>query len=96
MYFFNGIFEVLNLDVEQNNTKADHQLLFTLAKRNNGDLFYLNQIDVLLNKINNSENKIYSYSFNKMTDLLNKKWLFFLLLLFLSLEWFFRKRNGII
>ena len=96
VYFFNGIFEVLNLDVEQNNTKADHQLLFTLAKRNNGDLFYLNQIDLLLNKINNSENKIYSYSFNNITELLNKKWLFFLLLLFLSLEWFFRKRNGII
>ena len=36
-----------------------------------------------------------SYTEKQLDDLLNLKWIFFLLLALFSVEWFIRKRNGV-
>ena len=42
----------------------------------------------------NEQIKTISYEDRKYEELINFKWLFALILLLLSVEWFLRKRNG--
>jgi hypothetical protein len=78
---------------EKINTVADHQLLFSMAKRTGGKLFYKNQIDQLENEIlKNDKIKPITYSQNNTLTLIDLKWLFWLILFFLTVEWYFRKR----
>jgi hypothetical protein len=94
-YIQKGSFNIVALKVEMNNTVADHQLLFGLAKNHSGELIYPNEIDSLADKLNAREDiKSISYSEKKLNDLISLKWIFFLLLILISLEWFIRKRNG--
>jgi len=95
IYTQHGEFSITALQIELVNTVADHQLLFSLAKKHDGELVYPNQLDELADKlIARDDIKSVSFSEKKLTDVINLKWIFFLLLLFLSAEWFMRKRNG--
>jgi hypothetical protein len=91
-----GQFSVSALQIELTNTVADHQLLYSLAKNHGGELIYPHQLDQLAEKLQAREDvKSVSYSEKKLDDLLNLKWIFFILLGLISLEWFIRKRNGV-
>jgi hypothetical protein len=58
-------------------------------------MVYPKDLDKLVNKLNSRDDiKPISYSEKKLTDLINLKWIFFLILALLSVEWFMRKRNG--
>lgn len=95
LYTQKGSFSVSPLHVELINTVADHQLLYSLAKKHGGEMVYPQQLDELVKKLNSREDiKSVSYSEKKLSDLINVKWIFFLLIALLSLEWFIRKRNG--
>jgi len=95
MYTQKGSFSVSALQVELINTVADHQMLFSLAKKHNGEMVYPNQLKKLVIDLNKRDDiKSVSYTEKKLTDLINLKWIFFLLLTLLSIEWFMRKRNG--
>lgn len=95
IFLQHGKFSVSALQVELSNTTADHQLLFTLAKKHNGEMIYPNDLDKLVSKLNSRDDiKSVSYSEKKLSDLINLKWIFFLILALLSSEWFMRKRNG--
>ncbi|OFY87651.1 MAG: hypothetical protein A3F72_13440 [Bacteroidetes bacterium RIFCSPLOWO2_12_FULL_35_15] len=95
IFLQHGKFSVSALQIELSNTTADHQLLFSLAKKHNGEMVYPNELDKLVSKLNSREDiKSVSYSEKKLSDLINLKWIFFLLLGLLSIEWFLRKRNG--
>ncbi len=95
IYIQKGTFSVTALQIELSNTVADHQLLFSLAKKHNGEMIYPTDLENLSKKLNNRDDiKSISYSEKKLNDLINLKWIFFLLLALLSLEWFIRKRNG--
>ncbi len=95
MYTQRGDFSVSALQVELINTVADHQMLYSLAKKHSGEMVYPNDLENLVKKLNAREDiKSVSYSEKKLTDLVNLKWIFFLLLTLLSFEWFMRKRNG--
>ena len=62
-----------------------------------GQLFYKNQLDALEKAIDQNENiKPVIYKQNEVKELLNLKWIFFVILGLLSLEWFIRKWNGFI
>ena len=90
-----GEFSVSALQLEQNETIADHQLLYALAHKTGGELFYPNQLDALAKTLEQREDiKTVSYAHYKLEDLINLKWVFFLLLMLLSAEWFLRKRSG--
>jgi hypothetical protein len=94
-YVENGKFQIKPLLLEANNTIANHQLLQNIAEKFGGKLYYPKQIDEILNEIN-SNNNINSiiYEENDLKELISLKWIFFVLLGLLSLEWFLRKRNG--
>lgn len=95
LYTQKGEFSIIALQVELLNTVADHQLLYSIAQKHDGELVYPNELDKLVTQLNNREDiKTVSYTQNKMSDLINLKWIFFVLLVLLGVEWFIRKRNG--
>ncbi len=78
---------------EKINTVANHQVLNAMAKRTGGKLFYKDQLELLEKEIlKNEQIKPITYSQNNTTLLIDLKWLFWLILIFLSVEWYFRKR----
>jgi hypothetical protein len=95
IYTATGEFSVTALQVESANTTADHQLLYSLAKKHGGEMVYPSELKKLADLINAREDvKPVSYTEKKLNDLVNLKWVFFLLLGLLTAEWFMRKRNG--
>jgi hypothetical protein len=90
-----GTFSIAAVIVEQLQTKANHQLLNSLSQKNGGKLFYPNQFDDLKNELLNRDDILpVAYSEQKLNELINIKWIFFIILALLSLEWFIRKRFG--
>ena len=89
-----GQLTVMPLNLEQRQKQANHQLLYNLANFHEGNLFYPSNIKDLKQAIKSMDSKTISYSRLKFSELLNQRWIFFLLLVFLSLEWFLRKQNG--
>ncbi len=89
-----GQFVVMPLQLEQRQKQANFQLLYKLADMHEGALFYASEIEALLQNIQRLESKTISYSRVQLSELLNQRWIFFLLLVFLTLEWFLRKQNG--
>lgn len=90
-----GIVIVKEIVSEKINTVANHQLLYQIAQQSGGKLYYKNQLEQLQKDILLSESiKSITYSHKQLTDLVNLKWLFFIILAFLSVEWFLRKYHG--
>jgi hypothetical protein len=95
IYKQHGEYSVSALQIELTNTVADHQLLYSLAKKHDGEMVYPNDLEKLAEKLNARDDiKSVSFSEKKLTDVINLKWIFFLILALLSFEWFMRKRNG--
>lgn len=94
-YKANGAFYVSALIVEYQQTTANHQLLNTMAQQTNGKMVMpLNLLSITDELDKNEQIKTISYEDRKYEELINFKWLFALILLLLSVEWFLRKRNG--
>ncbi len=92
-----GLLTVKAIVAEQLNTVANHQLLYQLATKSGGKLVYPQQAEELQKLILANELiKPITYSSKQTTDIIHFKWLFVILLLLLSVEWFLRKRNGTI
>ncbi len=90
-----GEFMVSLLQLENSQTRADHQLLNLLSTKSGGKLFYPNQIDELIKTIQTQDSiKPVIYTTQKTESVINLKWIFFLLAGLLSVEWFVRKYNG--
>lgn len=90
-----GAFQVIAQNVEEVNTTADFGMLNQLANEHGGEFVFATQIESLYEKIKKNDH-IKSILRTELSTfpLIDKKWLFFLLLLLLGLEWFFRKRWG--
>lgn len=92
-----GSITVKAIVAEKINTVADHTLLFQLAQNTGGKLFAKNELDKLEKELMTSELiKPVTYTQKQLNDLIDLKWIFFLILGLLSLEWFLRKRSGTI
>ncbi|WP_299289524.1 hypothetical protein [uncultured Mucilaginibacter sp.] len=90
-----GNFSIKALVAEAAQSAADHQLLFALAKQNGGEMLFPNQLNRLPALIRKNENiKTIVYQDNNYREVIDEKWIFGLILLLLSLEWFLRRRNG--
>jgi hypothetical protein len=90
-----GLFYVNNIVAEYQQTIANHQLLSTMASTSNGKMYMPKDLLKIVKDIeNNEEIKTLSYENRKYEELINFKWLFVLIMSLLTLEWFFRKRNG--
>ncbi len=89
-----GKLQVIPLQLEQLESRANHQLLYSLSYENGGRMFYLEEFTSLMDELANTEKTIKTYSKEEQSDLIHSKWIAILLFVFLSLEWFLRKRNN--
>ncbi len=90
-----GEFSVQEIRVEYANTVANHQLLYNIANNNGGEMVYPNELDLLYDKIMGRDDLVnVSYPLTKYSNIIDYKWIFFLLVALLSVEWFLRKRYG--
>jgi hypothetical protein len=95
IYTQKGEFSVSGLQAEFTNNTADHQMLYSLSKKHDGEMIYPADMDKLAEKLMAREDiKTISYTEKKLNDLINLKWIFFIILALISAEWFMRKRNG--
>jgi len=91
----NGSFVVKQVNVEALNTTANHQLLNAISNKTGGKMIFTAQIETLEKLLMDKEDIVpISYSEEKLQDLVNLKWVFYLLVALLSIEWFLRKRFG--
>lgn len=91
-----GSFTVVPVNLENVVTRANHGMLYQLATITGGKFYPSNQVQQLTNEIlNNKQLKATSYFQEMVHELLNLRWIFFVLLLLLSMEWFLRKLWGI-
>ncbi|WP_251047026.1 VWA domain-containing protein [Hymenobacter sp. ISL-91] len=75
-------------------SRADHNLLAQLARRSGQRLYFPAQIDQLAQDIEKAGYKPVIYEQEDLKDLINLKWLFFLLLALVTAEWATRKYSG--
>ena len=95
-YAKKGVFVVEELKLEEISTRADAALLTKLALENNGQVFYLSQINALAKAIKERNDiKPVEHARVDLKELVHQKWMFFLIILLLSAEWLIRKRSGL-
>lgn len=87
-----GTFVVESIPLELMETGADYSLLYSLAKENNGAFFPASQISNVYDSIvNNATIKPVIETNLETVPLIDRKWFFFLILLFAVTEWLLRK-----
>jgi hypothetical protein len=90
-----GKFSVVPVNIESTNTVADHKILYQMSVKTNGRLYNARQLDSLYNKLINSKEILpVSYSEQKLTELINLKLLFLVIVVLIGSEWFIRKYFG--
>lgn len=94
-YGKSGSFVVNDISLENLETSANHNLLAQLATNSDGKFYLLKNLDQLLDDIE-KRSDIVTITSDESTfkDFIDFKWLFFLLILLLSGEWFIRRRIG--
>lgn len=94
-YTAQGVFYVNAMVAEYQQTVANHQLLNTMSAQTAGKMYMPQDLLKLVDVIkSNDQIKTLSYEDRKYEELINFKWLFVLIMALLTMEWFFRKRNG--
>lgn len=94
-YVETGKFQITPLQLEANNTVANHQLLQNIAEKFGGKLFLPKNTEDIAKAIETNTNITSTiYEENDLKELISLKWIFFVILSLLSIEWFMRKRNG--
>ncbi len=92
---YNGKFSVRPVQLERFETTADHGMLRVLAQQFGGDVIYPNAIDSLISIIDaKDEVKPVLYSTLKTRSVIHLKWIFWLLVSLLGIEWFMRRFYG--
>jgi len=89
-----GEFTVRSLQIETLNLTANHQLLRELAASTGGIFFDPEQITNMAEQLHTQEAKGKIYTREAYLPIINLKWLFFLLLLLITVEWGIRKYMG--
>lgn len=91
-----GNFTIMPLEIENVDTRANFNTLFQMSNLTGGEFFNASQLPGLANTIaNNRKIKPTTYFQASITELLNQKWLFIILILLFGMEWFLRKYWGI-
>ncbi len=90
-----GKFKITDYQIEEQFTNANHKKLNSLALNTKGTLFYVDKVKDLLQEL--SLDKSYytvQKSITKKQNLIDWKWILFLAVALLSIEWFIRKYYG--
>ena len=92
--FENIRFEVKDINVELMSKGQDVDLLKNIANYQNGKYYDISNYTNLLNELKeNTNNK--TKSKQEKNNLLEQWWFLFIIPIFLAIEWFLRKRNGL-
>lgn len=90
-----GSFAVLDLNLENNKTVANHQLLKNMARASGGAFYALPDVEQLkASLLQNEKAFTISYADKTIDSLLEHWWIFFLILALLATEWALRKYWG--
>lgn len=89
-----GQFLVKAQNLEAQNLTADFGLLRTLSKETGGKFYNSNQVTSLAGDLQQTKAASLIHSEETFNQLINLKWVFFLLLALISAEWFLRKYMG--
>ncbi|RAV99736.1 hypothetical protein [Pseudochryseolinea flava] len=89
-----GEFAVISPQTELQNLTADFDLLRKLSSSTGGKFFTVGQADAALQHLQQSEAQQTIHTEEAYNNLLNLKWIFWVLLIFVSGEWFIRKYFG--
>lgn len=90
-----GSFVVVDANIEAIDLVANHNLLFKIAENTGGEFLYPSQLDSLNIKLNDNPNIVsIAYDKQELNEFIKFKWIFYLILSLLSLEWFLRKFFG--
>ena len=91
----NGKFTISPLQLESLQSRANHQLLYSISNKTGGKLFYYNQLSDLAKTISESSTiKPVIYTTHKTTPVISLIWLFIVISALITVEWFLRKLNG--
>ncbi len=89
-----GQFTVKDLQLEALNTTADFNLLRQLSQKTGGAFFTANQIEALGKQLLDTRRPNLIHSSEDLQEIINLKWLFFLLMGLITIEWGVRKYAG--
>jgi hypothetical protein len=90
-----GAFTIRSITLESRNTRANHNLLQSLALKTGGNFYRVDQIKELTEDLNARKDLVpVIYEQNRIQELIEIRWLLFLLIGLLALEWFYRKFSG--
>jgi len=90
----NGKFTVKKMMLEQKDTRANAALMYQWADLTGGDLYFPNELDEIRDKVLNSNLSSISYQTEQFSDIIRLYGLLFIIVLFLSVEWFLRRYFG--
>ncbi|WP_221393867.1 VWA domain-containing protein [Dyadobacter sp. NIV53] len=90
----NGQFVIRNADLEMNNTTADFGMLRELAKNTGGEFVPSTSLAQFVQKLKQNRPSDRLDSSEEMVELIHLKWLFFLLVILMGIEWGLRKYHG--
>ena len=92
---YDGQFSVQPIQLELYETTADHRVLRLLSEKYGGELVYPAQLSSIADKIKEKGSVLpVVYETTKTRSVINLKWIFFLLMGLLTLEWFIRRYFG--
>ncbi len=90
-----GEFTVSPLNIETVNLIADHNLLYQIAQKHDGQMLSPATLDQFPEMLKNRDDiKTIVFSEKRYSELVNVFWVLVLILALISAEWFIRKRNG--
>ena len=92
-----GKFTILDFDVEQQFLSSNYKKMQNFTSNTNGELFYANEIDDLLEQLNSNNQFLPTQkSVENVVSLIDFRLLLALIIAALTIEWFIRKFNGLI
>ncbi|MEW2922033.1 VWA domain-containing protein [Muricauda sp. ANG21] len=92
-----GSFKILDFNPEKQLISSNHNKLQRLAEKTNGQLYYPDKLDELVNQLSTSQRYLpVQKSRQNVVSLIDFRILLGLIVLTLAAEWFIRKYNGLI
>ncbi|MCF8241037.1 MAG: hypothetical protein K9J16_06600 [Melioribacteraceae bacterium] len=93
----NGSFTITEIDLEQTDLRMNKDFLQTLANVTAGDFYYINYSDDLIPKLEKRINQSEVIKINKSEfEILNSDYILIIIITLLGIEWFLRKRAGML
>jgi hypothetical protein len=93
----NGSFNIGDIDIEMTDTRMNFEFLNQLSNQTNGSFFLPTEINSLITKLNEinktaTKEKLSTSEIRLWSD----EWLLIIVILLFALEWFLRKRSGML